>query len=270
MSGASLRPTDFAAGGGLVDDIIATITHSRFETYDYNGTVQNPVLALHITLEDEDGNTHEQYYAAGDLKYFVPSKDGARAEPVGQKTALSASSNAFLFISSVVDSGFDPEKLSDDVSVFEGLRAHFIRVAQPKRDGLPNTGQQGGREKTILIMDRLEEAAPAKGAKGGAKAGAKAGAAKPATKATNAKAAAAPAAADGDDDDALVDIVQTLILENDGKLEKKKIAAAVFKAAKEAGNDAKVSAAMSKQAFEDAFLGADGRPWEFDGAVLTM
>lgn len=260
MSGALLQPSSFTQGG-LIDDIDVTIQSSRFELYDYDGKVQSPTLALHLSLVDDDGLVSEQYYSAGDPKFFVPSKDGKEAVPVGSKTTLSAGSNAAMFLVSLVNAGYPEDQMGSDVSVFEGMKVHVGRVAQPKRSGIIKGGDDNGREKTVLCVTKIismpGQAPVSKGKAATPKAAGK---------------AAAPAQQSlpdgGDDLDAtLTEVVMEALGEAGGTIAKKAIAQVVFKAAAFSG-DAKARAAATKRVFSDEFLTAG--PWSFDGTNITM
>jgi hypothetical protein len=261
QQGASLRPGDFAQGGGMIDDVDLTVKQARFVLWDYDGKVANPTLALKLDLEDDDGVVHEQYYSAGDPKHFVPSNDGTRAVPTGTKSALSGSSNMFLLIASLTDSGFPEDQLSDDVSVFDGLRGHFIRVPQPKRTGLPTQPGADTRDKTVLVMNKLI-AMPGATVKGKKAAG------KPNGQGGKAAAPAASAAATTDLDEKAQDVVMSVLADRDGSVAKKDIASAAFKAASDV--DAKTKAQIAKLVYTDEFLNADGRPWSYDGTTISL
>lgn len=262
--GVSFAPDAFLKGGGLIDDVDATIETARFATYDYDGKIQNPVLALHVILKvDGEEEAHDQWYSAGDLAHFVPSNDGCRVIPTGSKTGLSDGSNLFVFLTSLGNAGYDMNKLADgDISVLDGLRAHWVRIPQPKRSGLPSQaagpgGQQ--REKTILTVQKVLGEAKGKGkvAAGKTTAG----------KAAPAKAPAPATNGDNDLDETLQGLVMEIIAEAGGSIAKKDLAGKVFKAAPKTSSP-KEKAAMSKRAFDDEFLSAG--PWEYDGATLTM
>lgn len=265
--GALLRPDTFVSGG-LLDDVDVTIRSCRFKVYDYDGKVPGGVLALHIEMEDEDGQTSDQYYSAGDLRFFTPSNDGKMAVPTGSKTALSSSSNAAQFIVSVVNAGYPVDQLEADVSVFEGMKVHVNRVAQPKRAGIIKNQPQddSGREKTILLVSKIlampGEEPVKKGAATKAGAGTKASAAsKPAAKAST------PAAAQADDSDLdsiLTDVVMTIVTEAGGSITKKALSTAVFQAMKD--NPARNAAV--KRVYVDEFL--QSGPWTYDGSEVSL
>lgn len=273
VQGASLRPTDFTRGG-LVDDVTAEIVGSRFELFDYGGkSTAGPQPALKLSIKDEEGNEYEQYYSAGDSKFFVPSDDGTKLVPVGTRTSLAEGSNFAFFMGHLFDAGGDAvaELVGDDISVLEGMVAHFTRVPQPERKGLPaQPGQQDRGPKTTLVIDNIVsmpgEAKKATGGKAAPKPAAKAPAGKAAAKAP---AAAASNNGGGDLDETLQSIVMEVLSET-SPLPKAKLAGAVFKAGRAAGHTPKELAEMSKRAVSDDFLTADGQPWTYDGGELSI
>lgn len=265
--GALIRP-DAMVTGGLVDDIDVTLSSVRFVLYDYDGKVAEAVLALHVKMTDDDGTEYDQYYSAGDSKFFVPSKDGSMAMPVGSRTALSSSSNAAQFLISLVNAGFPQEQMEADVTIFETMKVHVNRVAQPKRSGIIKNAGDNEREKTVLIVTRIiampgEE--PVK--KGGAKAGTTtkaAGSTKPAAGKAAATKAAAPAASDDDLSAALTEVVTTALAEAGGTVTKKDITGIVFRAMKDhPGRNQAV-----KLVHTDDFLSSG--PWTYDGSELSL
>lgn len=153
LIGVSINPETFVQGG-LIDDVDAILSSVRFTKFNYEGK-SDEVLALKVNFTTPDGEAHEQYYSAGDLKRFQPSDDGARAIPVGGASALVVSSNASQFLISIVNAGFPKNKLSDDVSVFDGTGVHLRRIAQAERKGLskPKDGEE--RQKTILVVEKI-------------------------------------------------------------------------------------------------------------------
>src|SRR6185436_11356243 len=97
----SLKPKDAIQGGGLLDDADVLIKECRFKLWDYNGSIPNPIFALGVVFEGEDGSTVEQFYSAGDTKHYVPSQDGKRAQAVGTQTGLNEGTNAMMFLASL-------------------------------------------------------------------------------------------------------------------------------------------------------------------------
>lgn len=158
--GVGLRPENFVEGGGLYDDFDGTILEMAFVEFDYDGTVDPPILALAAEIrnnevEEEKGkNPFVQHYSAGDLKEFTPSDDGKEAVPVGSKTGLSKNCNAYAFLMSMLDAGFPPDNVGSRVDIFEGTTAHFKREDQPERKGL--AADPNGRKKQVLLVESIK------------------------------------------------------------------------------------------------------------------
>lgn len=275
--GISFRPSAFTAGGGLVDDADLTVVRSRFTMTDYGGKSDSgEVLVLQVKLVDDEGTEFEQLYSAG--TGFVPSETGDEDEngktitPIGEKTAPAGGSNFAFFITALVNAGFPEDLLDgDDISVLEGLKAHWNRVPQPKRTNLPTRGQQdNAREKTILVCTNIISLPGETPAKAPAKTAAKPGA-KPTTapsKAVAGKTAAKPAAAEPDVDlqDELATILVGAFAEQGlTEVTKVKVAQLVFKGAADHANKKELVAMSSKA---DVLSSLEG--FEFDGSKLRL
>lgn len=164
--GVSLKPSTFVEGGGLVDDVDATITDAKWLTWDYNGQSNVVVPALAVALTLQDGTVQEQYYSCGKLEHFKPSKDdrtpapdndcmGDYLVPVTDKTGIASSSNAGKFFASLVNAGYPEDKLDGPISkVLNGLTAHFKREVV-KRTGLVRTGKNADRDQTVLVVSKV-------------------------------------------------------------------------------------------------------------------
>lgn len=271
-TGVSLKPTDMTHGGGLVDDIDVTIKECKFVSYDYNGKATEAALALGITLVDDDGNEYDQYFSAGSLKDFVPSKDGKQALPVGTKTSMNDGSNFAIFLLSMVNAGFPEDKIESDISVFENTYLHIKRIPQPKRSGIADTNTSG-REKTVITAEKIhtlpwdnkgKKVAPGKTASGAPKVGGKPAVAAAASGKANGAAAAVEVSEE------LTNQAQMAVMEAvegaGGTLPKAKLSQVLFKQLiKDPNRNDIVSLA-----FKDDFLAADGMPWSYDGTIVSM
>lgn len=253
----SIRPSDFTKGGGLINDIDATVKESRWVIWDYNGKSAKPGLSNHVIYVDDDGAEHDAYYSAGDPDAFVPSKDGKTLVKVGKRDGLSDSTNFFQYISSWINAGFPEDDIDgSDVSFMDGKKVHVLREAQPERKGIAKDPNDT-REKTVLCISKIYDA------KG------KATAAKRTATAVGGKAnGAAAAAADtgGELDDAAAEAIIMALGEAGGSISKAKLSQALFKQL--AGNADRNK--IIQFAFKDEFLGADGRPWTFDAKAATV
>jgi hypothetical protein len=122
---------------------------------------------LKITMEDTFGLTHEQYYSAGDPEKIVVSPDGKRVDMPNAPDAkgLVQSTNAIAVVTSIINAGFPEDRITDDVSVFDGLVCRVNQIAQPKRPGLKDQ-----KDRTYLMVTKILrlpwESAPVPVAKG--------------------------------------------------------------------------------------------------------
>jgi hypothetical protein len=236
MTTMGLAPSTHVAGG-LIDDV------------DIN--IPQPVLAICMTMDCE-GEEHAQYYSVGPLENWVPSKDGKTAEKVGKSGGMSKSSNGSQLIASIVNAGFPEDKLKDDLSIFDGLKGHVNRVAQPKRTGLAQKKKEDGREATILLFTSITEIPGGKKVKGKAKASTK-------------KAEAEPAEVDEDIDNSTTMAILEAVSE--GPVPRGTISKAVFKIAMKDPNRNKIVA----RAYDDAFLKglAEEGIIDYDGTTIS-
>lgn len=266
MSGVSLNPAAFVAGGGLLDNADVIIKSARFAPWDYNGAIQTPVLAAAITYQNrEDDSVTIQYYSAGDMKNFVPSEDGRQAIPVGKAEGLNESSNFYAFLTSLVNSGFPVDKITNDISVFDGLECHVDRVPQPKRKGMAAAADNSN--KTILIVSKITKYPWDSAASSAPAAAPKAvGKVTPATPTANqgqgsgAVGAGSPVEAKADE------TVMGILMAKGGECAKPVLAQEVFKVlAKDPDRNTIV-----QMAYKDEYLGAPGKPWAFDGTTVKL
>lgn len=268
MSGAvSINPANAVQGGGQFDDVDVVIKSVRTTLWDYNGKIPSPVVALMVTFQHDEGGEFSQYYSAGDPKHFVPSEDGRTFVPVGNVAGLNENTNAMAFLVSLINSGFPSDKVTDDVTVFEGTRVHVQSIPQPKRPGLV----QSAGKNTVLVVNKIfslpwdQPKAVSKAPKIGPKAGpvqvqtqaavaettSPAGALTPTGEAMHAKA---------------IEGVVGILASKGGQIPKAQIAQEAFKAfAKDPERNAIVA-----MIYTDAFLGQPGAPWSFDGTMIKL
>ena len=149
----SLRPSDAVEGGAVPVDKNLVIIGSRFSLWDYMGKAKNTTAAK-IDFKDDDGTEYTQYYSVGDPERFAPSEDGKTLVAVGTAAALSKSSNFVLFMTALVNAGFPENKVGEDISSLEGLKAYYIGQKPPTRAGLAQNAPVEGQkvyEKVILV-----------------------------------------------------------------------------------------------------------------------
>lgn len=275
MAGQQGAMFDEFVQGGLIDDADVKLLSNRFVKWDYNGSQPQPVLALHVQMQDAEGTTHDQYLSAGDLKFFVPSDDGRKAIPVGAQTKLNLNTNAVQFLISLMNADVKGElaaklRSGDDIGVLDGTVVHIIRKAQPKRAGIIVQPVEGGeqRQRTVLTVEKLiaypweNKGVPGAtaGAAGAAGAAAGGGASAPAA------AQAAPSAS-AEVEGACIGAMLSILGASGGSIKKAAIAGKAF-------NDDNIKSlpvAQRNQALSlivnPAFLGAPDRPWAFDAAA---
>ena len=249
--GIGLKPSEFAEGGGLLDNITAKWKQCRFVMWDYNGN--GPMSpALKVTM-DVDGDEAEQYWSAGRAEDWAPSKDGTTLVSVGTARGINKGSNLAILISSIIEAGFPEDKLDDNCTVFEGMVAHMVRVPAPKRTGIVKTPRADGKtfEATILVVDKIEQLP---GEKKGAKTTAKAG-----------TATAPDGGGEEFDIEAFAkDTVMEILMANDGSMSKADMSKAVFQKLKTGPN----RNAVVQLVYKDSWLGE--QEWTFDGKTITI
>jgi hypothetical protein len=156
MQGVSIRPSDFVEGGLKTVDHDLTWKNPHFALFDYTNKegvkVGETTVAMLVTYITEDGSEQEQAYSAGDPARFQPSKDGKRLEPVVEGTNLSKSSNYFILMSALINAGFPENKLSDDVSILDGLVAHHIGLPVKERAGLNQPAADPNKRPKVLSV----------------------------------------------------------------------------------------------------------------------
>jgi len=284
---ASLNPDDMMQGG-LPSDFRGKITEAVYVKWDYDGKIDNPVLAARITIAgDELDNPIVQHWSAGDLAAFVPSdEDGDETDEgeyivrVGKRAEMNNNTNFAHLMKSILDSGeaakgkpFGRKQLTPSLACLVGLDAQWDRVPQQKRSGMtdvtaPEEAEDAPKKrgKDILVVTEVFGYDP-----DGAD---EAPAAKP-----KAKVKAAPVE-DEDEEvtedeesevsplDAKIDKAIAKELANaGGSLKKGKLATAMLKAF---GTD-KDKKKIIERCSEDEFLSDAARSWDFDEdtGVLT-
>jgi hypothetical protein len=250
--------------GGLLDDADVKVNSARWIVWDYKGKAP-AVLGLNLNLTDSEGKIHDENLSCGELTRFVPSADGKFAVPVGSQTKLNNNTNAVAFLISLMNADKRGDlatklKTTGDISSLDGSVLHVSREAQPKRTGLVNPVAVEGqsRPSTRLKVDSIISY-PGEGA-----------APKPGAAPVSAPAAAPAAAAGGVDDDFAVGIVMSILSENGGQIKAAAIGGKAFSNADMKAAAVPVRNATLAKVVSPAFLGAAGRPWQFDAATGTV
>jgi len=276
---ASLNPEDYTQGG-LLDDVDVTVASARFCEWDYNGSIDHPVLALCVSIDYTDPATGkpaqaDQYYSAGELSRFIPSDDGTHAVAVAGAKGLAGGTNAALFLQSVIDQGFPVDRFGDgDVSALDGLVAHINRVAQPKR-GAQITGKtQSGYDATVALVTKIHrmpwETASTVPKGGGRLSPAPSRGTSTARSApTTSRTAAPPQDPSGDADmrEEAAGILLAVLQNKGGKVIKTSIPPGSFKLLAGNPNRSEILNLLA----DDEFLGEAGADygWEFDGQTVS-
>lgn len=236
---ASLLPDEMVSGG-LADDFDGVVREARYAPFDYNGTIEEPVLAVRLKIErlgldagaDDDDRFIEQYWSAGSMDHFRPSMDGKEptsgrgmemeagvyAIRVGTRTALANNTNTAQLMRSLLDAQFPRDKFSPDVRFMEGVKGHWNRLPPDKKGGQfkDQTPEQAAKasKRDVLCLTRFD---------GIEAAGKVAGAATP---------TAAKSTGSGGVDAKLVEIVKSVVKPGAAAIKKTALSGAVLKAAK--------------------------------------
>lgn len=297
---ASLLPEN-ADISGYLDGVEAVIVSCRTTTTDYNGTVTPAIPALGVQYAvpslAKDKQPRVQHYSAGDAEHRIPSDDGKRFKlffPDKHK-GVPKDSNAFKFIQSILNAphvsgqgGFPRDRVSDDVSVFEGMRVRLKSEALDKVSSKKVEGQKDSKaseSRTIILVDQIIALPWEQGAQQ------QAAAAPPA--ATQAPAQAAPAAAppapaaagdplgDANAVNAATDVVVALLADekNGGAIDKAKLGPLSFRLLSNNPSRLNATKLLSQQAsaFLPTIVGAPVIRGEnmvgtvgFDGSKVTL
>jgi len=247
MGVVSIKPSSFTDGGGLIDDVDATLTDIRYVMYDYDGKADEPVPVAK-TVWDVDGEEQTVMYSVGGSGDFQPNDTGLALESLRSRSNLTKTSKYAMFIMSLIAAGFPEPSMDDnDISCLNGTKVHLLRKAVEYK----GISKKEGKDSNVLLVSKLismpgEGVSAAKG-KGKGKA--------------KGKAAAAP---DGLED-LVVGEIQTLLINADGTLTKKDMLTALLKA--DAIKPAK--AAALKMANDDGWLSGRGE-WSVADNTLTM
>lgn len=231
-----------------------TLNTLRAVVWDYNGSSE-PKCFVHANITGtEDGKERDEYFGVGDLDKFSPSEDGLKVVPKKKGALVSDSCNFAHLINSLVAAGFDPDKIGDDLSIFDDMDAVFARTK------ITRTIKGESKDSDPLLVAEITRMPGEK----------KKVAGKPAVAGKATSAAAAPkagkAAAAPDVDEQAQDLAFEVLGEQEGPISRKKLSQLVFAKAKKEPN---VKDLMNRTA-DPEFLGADGRPWSYDADAETV
>jgi hypothetical protein len=255
----SLCPEDMAEGGGLLDNIRATVTAANFEMSNYGGNSSMMSPMAHIILQEPDGETHDdQWWTCGKTEDWMPSDDGKYLIPVGLKKSIHKSSNLGMLMQSMMDCGFPVDKFDADIGFLVGLEGHWQQVATGREKKKSKDGKE--YDPTCLCLAEIFkfpwEKGPGKAEKKGTKAKSK-------TKDVE--------DTSGNTDD-VTTVAQNLVLEilaeSGGEIPKKGLPAQIM--LKRKGEDQAFTNQVMAKVFDDLFLGAEEHPWVYADGVLTV
>ena len=150
----SLDPAEAVQGGGLRDDFDGVVTSSIVKLHDYGNGVTTVAIVLGVRADD-DGEEMLVIYSIGNKEFWSATPDGKGIIGLKEQTSLSANSNAFTLTQNLVLAGYDRmSDLSSDITILEGLHAHWKRVDQETRNGLEKTNEKGFKRQ-LLIPESL-------------------------------------------------------------------------------------------------------------------
>lgn len=169
---ASMLPDEMVSGG-LADDFDGIIREARVAKFDYDGSIDEPVLAFRAKIERLDPGLEPeekfitQYWSMGSLDHFKPSMDGKEtadegiyALRVGTRTALNNNTNYAQLLRSIIDAQFPRDKFSPAVTFLEGVKGHFNRLPPDKKGGqFKNQTEEQAKKaskRDILCLTRFD------------------------------------------------------------------------------------------------------------------
>ena len=243
---ASLNPDRFTEGGGLIQGDLVW-RNPRFETFDYGGKGPD-VPAFAVDLEPDEGDMVTQFWSAGNADDFTPSKDGMKLVPTGGR-ALSKSSNLYVLMHSLQEAKWPADKFPGeegvDASVFEGMKAHMIRIPAPERRGLKQQKERKYDPEILVVDSVIEYPWDAGNTKG------------------------KPKASD-DVADAATEVIMAILSENPKGMQKMKLASEAFRKMKEEKKDQKlINAVVQLIGGKDESFITSG-PWSYDKGVVSQ
>jgi len=250
MGNVDIRPDLCAEGGGLLDDFDGTITFLAFVQWDYDGKIPAPVTLLRAVIETAEGGEDQELLSIGGWGApveFIPDDTGFGLNKLGSKGKLTKTCNAVRFLDSFVQAGFPKSRIEPrDVSAVLGTTGHFLRHAIDM-SGIQKKDNE--REKTVLLCTKVNQLPWDTGkskVSGKGKASAK---------------------VDEGLADTMTEIIQGVVIDNDGSVSKKELLSVLFK--HEAILALPDKKAALNLASDDTFL--KGRDeWTLEDGVLKM
>ncbi|MDG6912583.1 MAG: hypothetical protein JRN35_05820 [Nitrososphaerota archaeon] len=212
------NPDNFTTGGLPVNNAELEWANVGFVKFNYDGSSPETV-ALHVDYK-VGGEVYPQHYSVGDPKRWNIVDGGRNIEPVEEGESIRKSSNCGQLLAALVNSGVPQNILADaaGIDVLNGLVTY--NVGQPRTDlnGKPVVDEQG-RPKTMSLPTRVVSAPWDK--KGG-----------------KSKKSATGSATSADLDPAIIAFLEAQLAANNGEVERKDLATALYSDKKLAPNAA--------------------------------
>lgn len=165
--GGSFNPDTFVEGGGLIDNVDVKWTGLKIQKGYKDGEYGNATV-VKVTMDTGEDAEHEELYSCG--TQCEPNEAGTGMEDGGK---VGRSTKFASLIDSLIGAGFPKNKIENDLTMFEGLECHMVRVIVPERKGLERPARPDGRvfKETVLLVDSItklpwekkKQTAPAKG-----------------------------------------------------------------------------------------------------------
>lgn len=247
---------DNMASGGFLDAAQATMTACQTAMFDFNGAAEQPQACFCVTYVTDAGDEYEQHYSVGgapgdweineDETGFVYAGAGS-----GQITKVCSFGK---LIKSLCDAGFDPDKIENDVTVFEGLEVKLISVPQGKR-------KDGGERRPLILIDEILNTGDAEDNNGKEKGAGKNPASKKASRQGSSKKTAAE---DDINQEATILVLDLLGDSEEAAIKVSKIPALAFKKIANMKYKADILRLLNNRDFYKS------GPWEYDDVEKTI
>jgi hypothetical protein len=234
-----LNPNSFTEGGTILDDADGTVTEAKWAMYNYGGKAA-PAPGLVMSIEHDNGGkmeVSEQFWSCGNARDWMPAKDGKSITSPTGKSGLNKNSNVAILLASAVNAGFPADKLGDDPSVFVGLKAHWLRVAQDRKI-------EGGKESSTLTIARIVSL-PGQTAN-----------------------SQASSSVNPELESQIQQYVLTVLAEAGGRASKADLSVKVFQ--KASGDKNPSAATFMSMLSTDAFIGKQGLGWSYANGIVSL
>jgi hypothetical protein len=153
----SMNPDAFEQSGFDLPEGDYEVKKARFGQLQYANGALGLVAQLTL-LPHPNGKTEINFpWTCGDLNAFSASEDGKTLVRIGTRAQVSQSTRWYTFLEALVKKcGFPASKLDDgDISVLEGLIAHFANIADQPRQGLNLAPEGADRKKLVAVVTNI-------------------------------------------------------------------------------------------------------------------